>query len=42
MPDSAPTVTEAAITCGFGHLGRFSAAYRARFGEAPSQTRARR
>lgn len=42
LPDSAPTVTEAAIACGFGHLGRFSATYRARFGEARSETRARR
>lgn len=42
LPDSAPSVTDVAIACGFGHLGRFAAAYRARFGEAPSKTRARR
>lgn len=32
------TVTEAAMDAGFGHLGRFTALYRERFGELPSQT----
>ncbi|WP_308377621.1 AraC family transcriptional regulator [Streptomyces sp. ISL-98] len=32
------TVSEAAFRWGFAHLGRFSGAYRARFGEAPSET----
>ncbi len=31
-----PTVTEAAYSCGFSHLGRFSSHYRNRFGHAPS------
>lgn len=35
------TVTEVAFGCGFEHLGRFSHYYRARFGERPSQTRAK-
>ena len=29
-------VSEAALACGFTHLGRFAGAYRQRFGEAPS------
>ncbi|WP_294014024.1 helix-turn-helix transcriptional regulator [Streptomyces sp.] len=36
----ATGVTEAAGRWGFSHLNRFSAAYRRRFGAAPSQTRA--
>ena len=32
------TVTEIALQCGFEHLGRFSALYRARFGESPADT----
>ena len=32
------TVARAAHACGFAHLGRFSAQYRMRFGEAPSMT----
>jgi AraC-like DNA-binding protein len=32
------TVTAIAQQCGFGHLGRFSGEYRARFGETPAQT----
>ncbi len=36
----APSVTEAALTAGFGHLGRFPQTYRNRFGRLPSQSRA--
>lgn len=32
------SVTDVAIECGFGHLGRFAAYYRERFGELPSET----
>ncbi|AOZ69550.1 hypothetical protein LPB142_09680 [Rhodobacter xanthinilyticus] len=35
------TVTEIAMAWGFTHLGRFSAAYGAQFGESPSATRKR-
>jgi transcriptional regulator GlxA family with amidase domain len=35
------TVSEIAVRWGFGHLGRFAAQYRARFGEMPSETLAR-
>lgn len=35
------TVSDAAMRSGFTHLGRFSRAYFLRFGELPSQTRAR-
>ena len=31
-------VTEIALRCGFNHLGRFAALYRARYGESPSAT----
>jgi AraC-like DNA-binding protein len=37
-PGTATTVAEVAFRWGFGHLGRFAAAYRTRFGETPSQT----
>ena len=36
------TVTDVAMTNGFQHLGRFSSAYRKRFGEYPSETLQRR
>jgi AraC-like DNA-binding protein len=32
------SVTEIAMTWGFGHMGRFSVEYRKRFGETPSET----
>ena len=31
-------ISDIAMDCGFGHLGRFSIAYRQRFGETPSET----
>ncbi|MGY1703923.1 AraC family transcriptional regulator [Geodermatophilus sp. SYSU D00697] len=40
LADGDASVTDVALACGFTHLGRFSAAYRARFGELPSRTRA--
>jgi len=36
------TVTEVALACGFGHLGRFARAYAERFGESPGRTARRR
>lgn len=36
------SVTESAMRCGVSHLGRFSAAYRKRYGETPSATLRRR
>ena len=39
---TARSVTEVALDHGFAHLGRFSEAYRKRFGELPSQTWKRR
>lgn len=39
---SGHNVSAIAVDWGFSHLGRFSADYRKRFGEAPSQTVARR
>jgi AraC-like DNA-binding protein len=38
LTGSGSTVTQIALDCGFEHLGRFSARYQARFGEAPSDT----
>jgi AraC-like DNA-binding protein len=35
------TVTDIALRHGFSHLGRFSAEYRRRFGERPSETLSR-
>jgi len=35
------SVTATAVRWGFSHLGQFSASYRQRFGELPSQTKAR-
>ena len=35
---SVSTVTRIATSNGFSHLGRFSVAYRTRFGESPSET----
>ena len=37
----ASSVATVAMECGFGHLGRFSIDYRARFGESPNDTRRR-
>jgi AraC-like DNA-binding protein len=37
-PNHKTTVTSAAFQWGFLHLGRFAAAYHARFGEKPSET----
>lgn len=39
--EPALSVTEAALNCGFTHLGRFAHDYRARFGEMPSETLSR-
>ncbi|GAA0615147.1 AraC family transcriptional regulator [Sporichthya brevicatena] len=38
VPSDGVTVTEVAERWGFGHLGNFSAIYRKRFGESPSET----
>ncbi|GAB2466322.1 AraC family transcriptional regulator [Comamonas humi] len=38
LSSQSRNVTEIAIECGFGHLGRFSAYYKERFGELPRQT----
>jgi AraC-like DNA-binding protein len=37
-PSADTTVADIAHRWGFAHLGRFAAAYRARFGSTPSQT----
>jgi AraC-like DNA-binding protein len=36
------SITDIAMSCGFGHMGRFSAEYSRRFGETPSETLRRR
>jgi AraC-like DNA-binding protein len=41
-PDGPALVKQIALDAGFWHLGRFSLAYRRMFGEAPSETLARR
>ena len=38
QPDETTSVTEVALTCGFGNLGHFSGYYREEFGELPSKT----
>jgi AraC-like DNA-binding protein len=39
LREPSTPVSEVALRWGFSHLGRFAQAYRARFGEPPSQTR---
>ena len=41
LPD-VPSVASVALRWGFGHLGRFSADYKERFGESPSESLRRR
>ena len=41
MGEGACTATSIALECGFSHYGRFVKAYRSRFGESPSATRAK-
>ena len=38
LTDPQASVTDVALACGFGHLGRFSAYYQARFSEQPRRT----
>lgn len=38
LEDPLATITQVALASGFQHLGRFSVAYRATFGESPSAT----
>jgi AraC-like DNA-binding protein len=40
--ETVETITEIALRWGFSEPGRFSVAYRERFGERPSETRRRR
>ncbi|MCC8393012.1 AraC family transcriptional regulator [Paraburkholderia sp. MMS20-SJTR3] len=42
LTESACSITDTALAFGFGHLGRFSAYYFARFNELPSDTQKRR
>jgi transcriptional regulator GlxA family with amidase domain len=37
-----PSVASVALRWGFGHLGRFSADYKERFGESPGESLRRR
>lgn len=37
-PDDGRTVADISLSHGFGHLGRFAASYRERYGETPSET----
>lgn len=39
--EAGVTISELACRAGFAHLGRFSASYKARYGEPPSQTQIR-
>lgn len=41
-PHDERSVTQIALDCGFGHLGRFSGQYRDAFGELPGATRRRK
>ncbi len=36
--DAGVLISAIALDCGFTHFGRFSRAYKERFGELPSQT----
>jgi AraC-like DNA-binding protein len=36
--DTGSSISEIALSCGFNHLGKFSASYRQQFGELPRQT----
>jgi len=36
--EQTDSISSIALRWGFGHLGRFSVAYRKRYGESPSQT----
>jgi AraC-like DNA-binding protein len=38
LPDRTTTVSAAAFECGFGDLSDFSAKYRNKYGELPSET----
>lgn len=39
--DRTSSVSDVALACGFSHLARFAARYKARYGESPSETRRR-
>jgi AraC-like DNA-binding protein len=42
LTDTSASITDTALTFGFGHLGRFSAYYHSRFQELPRDTQRRR